>query len=499
TEQLAGDLLPNPTLDQQVASGFNRCHVTTSEGGSIEEEVYCRNVFDRTETFAQVFLALTFTCARCHDHKFDPVTQREFYQISAAIGGTYQGDERETVSGKGRAAADKRIAKLRSEIQTLEGKPELAAQRSRLQSVVRLLEAGKVHTTAPRQPDAWRILARGDYRQPGDVVSPRGIAAITGVSPDWGLAEDAPEAERRKALANWIADAKNPLTPRVVVNRLWAHHFGEGLVRTPSDLGFQGGQPSHPELLDWLAGQLLQPNDGKPWSLKHIQRLIVNSATYRQESRILDFGLPILDSNEPEEPVNPKSKIQNPKSIDADNRLLWRMNRRRLEAEVFRDAVLAASGELDLRIGGPGYKDYKVTSAGNNETYTVFDAVGKEFNRRSLYRTSVRSGTSPLLDTLDCPDPSVAAPRRSVTTTPLQALTLLNNVFTEHYAARFAERLKREAPAEEAAQIQRAYALAFGRPANEDELKFALQFIGQHGLDQFCVVIFNASEFLYVD
>jgi hypothetical protein len=320
-------------------------------------------------------------------------------------------------------------------------------------------------------------LARGDFRQPGEVVSPRGIAAVSAVSPDWQLNKDAAEGDRRKALAEWIADPSNPLTSRVIVNRLWGYHFGQALVRTPSDLGFQGGSPSHPELLDWLAGQLVHPPQGRAWSLKHIHRLIATSATYRQASR-----------------TSPKGK-----QTDAENCWLWRGPRQRLEAETFRDAVLAVSGQLDAKIGGPGFRDFKVSSVGNNETYTVFDAVGPEFNRRSLYRTCVRSGTSPLLDTLDCPDPSVATPRRSVTSTPLQALTLLNNKFTEHHAARFAERLQREAPGDTAAQIRRAYALAFSRQPADDEAAFATKYVAQNGLSELCLVLFNANEFLYVD
>jgi hypothetical protein len=321
------------------------------------------------------------------------------------------------------------------------------------------------------------VLARGDFRQPGEVVGPRGIASVAGVSTDWGLADNAPEADRRKALAEWIAHPNNPLTPRVIVNRLWSYHFGEGLVRTPSDFGFQGGLPSHPELLDWLAAQLVRPPDGPTWSLKRIQRLIVTSAAYRQSSRSV-----------------PKSA-----TIDSDNRLVWRRPPQRLEAETFRDAVLAVSGDLDPRLGGPGYRDFTISSAGNNETYTVFDAVGPEFNRRSLYRTCVRAGTSPLLDTLDCPDPSVPTPRRSVTSTPLQALSLLNDSFIEHYAGRFAERLRREAPDDAAAQLRRAYALAFGRQPTADEAAFGQGFVADHGLAQFCVVLFNASEFMFVD
>jgi hypothetical protein len=185
--------------------------------------------------------------------------------------------------------------------------------------------------------------------------------------------------------------------------------------------------------------------------------------------------------------------------VDADNRLIWRHQRQRLEAETFRDALLAVSGELDGRIGGPGYRDFKITSAGNNETYTVFDAIGPEFNRRSLYRTWVRAGTSPLLDTLDCPDPSVPTPRRSVTSTPLQALSLLNDAAIEHYATKFAERLSREAGNDTARQIERGYMLSLGRMPGADELKFAQQFVTQHGLTQFCLVLMNTNEFLFVD
>ncbi len=505
--QIAGDVLRPDDPLAVAASGFlvmGPYDLTAYNNGTPDMRAFAREeeLEGLVGVVCQTFLGLTVNCSRCHDHKFDPISQREFYQISAALGGIYQGDERESLMDAGRAAAQERIASLKADMEKLAAeeqsasdaqKPELAARRSRLESVVRLLEGGPVHVTVPKQPDAWRILARGDFRQPGEVVSPRGIAAVGGLSSDWGLAQDSPEAERRKSLAEWIAHAGNPLTPRVIVNRLWAHHFGTGLVRTPNDFGFQGGQPSHPELLDWLADQLIRPAEGRPWSLKRVQRLIVLSATYRQASRIQS---PLSKVQSPE---NPKSEIRNPQLVDAENRLLWRQSPRRLEAETFRDAVLAVSGDLDPRLGGSGYRDFTVKSAGNNENYTVFDAVGGEFNRRSLYRTAVRAGTSPLLDLLDCPDPSVPAPRRSVTTTPLQALSLLNNKFMEHAAQRFAERLTREANGDEAAQIRRAYALAFARQPDADEVEFAQNFVAKNGLAQFCLVLFNASEFLYID
>ncbi len=510
--QIAGDVLQPDDPLAVIASGFltvGPYDLTAYNNGTPDMRAFAREeeLEGLVGAVGQTFLGLTINCSRCHDHKFDPITQREFYQISAALGGTYHGNEPRSLAESAKPNVERRISALEAEVEGIRSRDAprdepngqttsknkstsnersahhaerdgyVDAEVSRRDAVIRLLQGGPAHTTVPKQPGAWHVLARGDFKQPGEVVTPRGIAAVTGVSPDWNLTGAATEANRRKALAEWIADPNNPLTPRVIVNRLWSYHFGDGLVRTTSDFGFQGGLPSHPELLDWLAGQLLRPAEGRAWSLKRIQRLIVTSAAYRQQSK------------------TPKT----PHSIDADNRLIWKRPVQRLDAETFRDAVLAISGELDPRLGGPGFRDFKISSAGNNETYTVFDAIGPEFNRRSLYRTWVRAGTSPLLDTLDCPDPSVPTPRRSVTSTPLQALSLLNDAFIEHYSARFADRLRRDAGDDLIAQLRRAYALAFARKPTEEELAFGQRFIGEHGLGQFCVVLFNANEFLFVD
>ncbi len=489
--QIAGDVLRPDDPLAVIASGFlaiGPYDLTAYNNGTPDMRAFAREeeLEGLVGAVGQTFLGLTINCSRCHDHKFDPITQREFYQISAALGGTFHGDERESLADSAKPNVERRISALDAEVEGITAreatadertKRELVAQRSRRDAVRQLLTGGPVHTTVPKQPGAWHVLARGDFKQPGEAVVPRGIAAVTGTTADWKLADNAPEASRRKALAEWIADPNNPLTPRVIVNRLWGYHFGEGLVRTTSDFGFQGGLPSHPELLDWLAGQLVHPADGPAWSLKRIQRLIVTSAAYRQSSRSV-----------------PKAA-----EVDADNRLVWKRPSQRLEAETFRDAVLAVSGDLDLKLGGPGFRDFKISSAGNNETYTVFDAIGPEFNRRSLYRTWVRAGTSPLLDTLDCPDPSVPTPRRSVTSTPLQALSLLNDAVIEHSAGRFAERLRREAGDAATAQVRRAYSLAFARQPTPEEIAAGQRFIAEHGLAQFCVVLFNASEFLFVD
>ncbi len=529
--QIAGDVLQSDEPLAVIASGFltvGPYDLTAYNNGTPDMRAFAREeeLEGLVGAVGQTFLGLTINCSRCHDHKFDPITQREFYQISAALGGTYHGDERESLAESAKPNVERRISALEAEIEGIRSRhaprdepngqtmlknkstsnersahhaerdppqADVETEVSRRDAVIRLLRGGPVHTTTPKQPGVWRVLARGDFKQLGEVVTPRGIAAVTGVSPDWNLTGTATEAIRRKALAEWIADPNNPLTPRVIVNRLWSYHFGEGFVRTTSDFGFQGGLPSHPELLDWLAGQLVRPAEGRAWSLKRIQRLIVMSEAYRQAST----QYPVLSTQKDHIATNKSRSALS--AIDADNRLIWKRPAQRLDAETFRDAVLAISGELDPKLGGPGFRDFKISSAGNNETYTVFDAIGPEFNRRSLYRTWVRAGTSPLLDTLDCPDPSVPTPRRSVTSTPLQALSLLNDAFIEHYAARFAERLRRDAGDAPNAQLRRAYALAFARQPTAEEVAFGQRFIGEHGLEQFCVVLFNANEFLFVD
>jgi hypothetical protein len=489
--QVAGDVLRPDDPIAVVASGMivmGPYDLTAYTDGTPDMRAAARQeeLEGLVGTVSQTFLGLTMNCARCHDHKFDPVTQREYYQFAAALAGTYHGDERESLTDAGRGAATERAAAWRAELTNLDersappgarGQAERAARRSRLEALVRLVQGGPAHVSVPQDAGVVRVLARGDFRQPGEGVSPRGIRAIATLPADWGLPADAPEGARRRALAEWIVDARNPLTARVIVNRLWGRHFGAAIVATPSDFGFQGARPSHPELLDWLADELIHPSEGGPWRLKRLQRMMVLSATYRQSSS----GVPAAAA------------------IDAENRLLWRYMPQRLDAESIRDAVLAVSGDLDPRVGGPGFRDFTVSSAGNNETYTVSNGVGPEFHRRSLYRTWLRTGTSPLLDVLDCPDPSVATPRRSVTTTPLQALALLNNEFMVEQASRFAARLEREVPGDEKPQIVRAHALAFGRAADEDEVGYGVAFVKEYGLNQYCLVLFNANEFLYID
>ncbi len=327
---------------------------------------------------------------------------------------------------------------------------------------------GIVSGTAPEV----RIQKRGNPEQTGDLVSPAAFGLIQDLPAALGSGST-PEGERRKALAGWITDERNPLPSRIIVNRLWHHHFGSGIVDTPSDFGLAGGKPTHPELLDWLAGQLRR-NQG---SLKAIHRLICTSETYKQKSNI----------------ANDKAR-----SLDAQNRLLWKQNPRRLDAESLRDAVLFTSGTLNSAMFGPGFRDfnYKEEYA---PVYGYITPDQPELWRRSIYRFIVRTTPQPLLTTLDCPNPASLTPARNATTTALQALALLNNDFLLRQSSHFAARLEKEFPGNDEAKIERAFVLALCRPPSSEEKAAALALARKRGLEQFCRMLFNANEFVHLD
>lgn len=330
-----------------------------------------------------------------------------------------------------------------------------------------------VYAAVSKHPAPAHLLIRGNPAQKGELVAAGGVSSLQLASAQFGLGQSATDAERRQKLADWITHPKNPLFARVIVNRLWQHHFGTGLVDTPNDFGFNGGRPSHPELLDWLADELAC----QKFSLKAMHRLMVTSATYRQASTF-----------------NAKAA-----KVDAGNRLLWRKSPTRLEAEAVRDTILHVAGQLSPKMGGPGFQDFKVTIRGSTYLYAVADSGGIEFQRRTIYRTTPRSGRNPLLDTLDCPDPSAAAHKRQVTTTPLQALALLNNAFMLRMAEKFAERVKMEAGPDVPAQITRAYWLAYGRSPAPNEITAARGAVEAHGLFVLCRALLNSNEFIYID
>ena len=324
-----------------------------------------------------------------------------------------------------------------------------------------------------RPPEPVQRLTRGNPETPAEAVAPSALECLAGLEP-LTLGFDTPDAERRVAFAEWITDPAHPLTPRVIVNRLWQHHFGTGLVDTPSDFGFGGSLPTHPDLLEWLAAELV----ANSWSLKDLHRLICTSRTYRQQS----FGVPGAAAAT---------------ALDSDNRLLWRQNPRRLDAESVRDAILTASGCLNLEMFGPGYRDFDYEEA-YAPVYTSITADAAPLWRRTVYRFIVRSTPSPFLTTLDCPNPANLTPVRLQTTTALQSLALLNNDFllrqTEHFAARL-----RAATADSKEQIRLAFQLVFQRNPDDAEQAAALTLLTETDLMQFCRMLLNANEFITID
>jgi len=345
----------------------------------------------------------------------------------------------------------------------------LVARRQELLSRLPAAALQKVYAGAFGQAGPTHRLHRGDPMQPREAVVP---GAITALGRPLELSADAPESQRRLALARWIGDEANPLAARVMVNRLWQYHFGQGLLATPSNFGFQGGLPTHPELLDWLASEFV----ARGWSVKAMHRLIMHSAVYRQAGR---FDVSAA-------------------AVDAGDRLLWRYPPRRLEAELIRDAILAVSGRLDRTPGGPGYDPFE-PNTNYVHVYTPKTVFGPAEWRRMVYQQQARMQPDSTFGAFDCPDASQAMPKRNISTTALQALNLLNSPFVARQAEFFAERLVSEAGTDSAAQIRRAFRLAFGREPEADELAAAGALIARHGPAAFCRAVFNANEFLYVD
>lgn len=327
---------------------------------------------------------------------------------------------------------------------------------------------------APQPPKAVHLLRRGDIRKPVREVGPGALSVIDALPGRFELPDTSRESARRSALADWLAHSDNPLTWRSIVNRVWHYHFGRGLCNTPNDFGRMGNQPTHPELLDWLAVWFRDEAKG---SLKELHRLILTSETWRQSSRAA------------------------PNQIDADNRLLGRMNRQRLDAEVFRDSVLRMSGRLDLTMGGPGIEQFK-KSKGAQATpaldYKAYDWQSPGANRRSIYRVVWRGIPDPFMEAMDFPDLGLLAPKRGFSVSALQSLTMLNNDFVLYGSEWFAKRIERECE-ELDDHVRRAVELAFLRaPSHDEQLRF-VAYVRKHGLAAFCRLLLNSNEFLFVD
>lgn len=334
---------------------------------------------------------------------------------------------------------------------------------------------GALQQASVNEPKKVHLLERGDISRPRGEVLPGALTILSHVPSRFTTIELHQEANRRAALADWLAHRDNVLTWRSIVNRVWHYHFGRGLCDTPSDLGRMGGIPSHPELIDWLAVWFRDEAGG---SLKKLHRLIVTSQTYQQST------------GERPEAV----------AIDAQNQLLWRQNRMRLDADAFRDYVIAVSGRLDTQMGGPAIQHFK-QQPGPQSTpkldYTAYDWTSSGSNRRSIYRYVWRGIPDPLMASLDFPDLGLLAPSRTFSASPLQALALMNNPFVLHYAEQTAEQLSREASDTER-QIRRLIWLTYQREPDLSELDAMKQYVDQHGLAALCRIIFNSNEFLFI-
>ena len=319
-----------------------------------------------------------------------------------------------------------------------------------------------------REPDTTYVLHRGDPEQPGQQITPS-IARSLG---NLELSEKTSEKERRVKLAKWISSSSNPLTARVMVNRIWQFHFGRGLVDTPSDFGLNGSRPSHPKLLDWLATEFIESG----WSIKHIHRLILHSQTYRQSSHVHATGL----------------------AKDADVKLLWRFPGRRLEGEAIRDSILKVSGELNLDMTGPGFNFFK--KRGGLDGYppvTEFDGEGM---KRMIYSHKVRMERVPVFGAFDCPDAGQPMPRRNQSTTAIQALNLFNSPFVLKQSQRLEKRIMDQSSfdARTEDQIAMAFQLTLGRHPSQTEVNGAKELIDQGNLATLCRVLLNSSEFIYL-
>jgi hypothetical protein len=467
-EQLAGDELADSADREQslIATGFLRLGTWNDEPNDPQDYKYER-LEDLVHATSSAFLGLTVKCARCHDHKFDPIPQVDYYRMAAAFWpGPIEPRERELLGGP-------------------------SEQELGVKDVL-----GWTDVTA--SPAPLHVLKNGERAHPQQAVAAGTLSFSPALIAEFNPpAEGAKTTGRRLQLARWIADPRNPLTARVLVNRVWQHHFGEGLVRSPDNFGFTGEQPTHPELLDWLAGEFLRGG----WRLKPLHRLIVTSATYRQAS------------------LHPQ--YQQHQERDAANRFWWRAERRRLDAETLRDSLLAASGALDLRMGGTSFRPTVNPEAleGLSRKAAAWEPSPKEEQlRRSLYIFTQRSLLPPMMTAFDFIDTTLPCGRRDVTTVTPQALTLLNNEFSHERALSLAVRLLQSGDDRENRAVQ-AWRYVLSRNPQTSELRLALEHVDRQrrrfeqtltadshvtnpdtlAWASLCLVLFNSNEFLYVD
>jgi hypothetical protein len=545
--QLAGDELEPDDINAVIATGFNRCYpdmVDLNDQGLRRQNA----LDDITETASLTFLGLTMGCARCHDHKFDPISQADFYRLQAFFTPARFRDDYPILAAEPRKqneakldAWTREMARIQARIIAIEasnrarlapGRPlgiddqviaawekdpadrspeevsrvfEAASKDKRIdlkaliaalgpqarrERAEALAELDKHKKAKPAPPPQARVIdeagpaaaptylrRRGEYALKGPEVRPSFPAILTDSEPQ--VHPSNRSTGRRSSLAAWLTRPDHPLTTRVIVNRLWQGHFGRGLVATPSDFGLMGDSPSHPELLDRLALELV----ARKWSLKAIHRLIVTSATYRQSSR-----------------VSP-----NEAKADPDNLLLSHFSRKRLDGEAIRDALLAVSGRLNRTMGGPSIfpeLPAELTKLSSKGKVWPVSPDPLDRDRRSLYVFTRRNLRYPFFEAFDRPDTNASCPKRAVTTIAPQALSLLNGKLAVDSSKALADRVVHEAPADQADRIERAYRLALGRSPDALEKRLAAEFLqnsGTTGLADLCLALLNLNEFVYVD
>ena len=471
-EQVAGDELWPGDEEAVLATALYGVGPVLGESAMMGDQLEYEWLTDAADTTGAAFLGLTFGCARCHNHKYDPITQKDYFAMQAVF------------AASDRPYPDKvRVGRIKALNGLLSDAPvpkELLTDprctlHTEKETGLRLFHRG--------EPMTVHRLHRGELNKPREVMAPAVPAVLRTADRAPAFAE-AP-ARRRAILARWLTAPENPLTARVLVNRVWGWHFGQAIVRTPNDFGAQGEPPTHPELLDWLACDFMDHG----WSLKRLHRLILLSNTYQMRTVAAGHGL----------------------EADPEDRLLWHFPRHRLEGEALRDAMLACAGTLNPKPAGPPV----VPALGKEELAGLFDAKEKwpvtpdaaEHTRRSVYLLVRRTFVYPLFAAFDAPEVMTSCPQRARTVVPTQALTLLNSPLARNQSAAFARRLLRECGEQPADIVARAWQLAFGRPATPAESGRALAFLRNRmaagpleaALADLCLALFNANEFVYVD
>ena len=484
-EQLAGDEIDPKNEITRTAAGFQRLGAVRKNAGN-QAVASSRNetLTEMTNIVGSALLGVTLGCARCHNHKFDPFRHTDYYRIQAYFAGTFENDvslatpEQQSAWNAKNEEHEKEMKALRDQMKELKG-PALEKMRAKLAEMKDNppppLPAIFSVADDPSKATPIYTLARGDANNKGQQVGPRPLGIL--------LPEDVPELPKdatkpRLQLANWVVDSENPLTARVIVNRIWEYHFGQGIVGTPNDFGRMGLRPTHPELLDFLANQFIETG----WHFKSMHRMILMSSTYQQDS------------------IGPEEKTAEEK--DGDDKLLWKFPRRRLEAEEIRDAALQVAGKLNLKMGGPSVIvpiDPELVNLLYKPSQWTVTPDESDHYRRSIYLLHKRNLRLPFMEVFDGPDFQISCPRREMSTHPPQALELLNGDFSNQMADALADRLVKEAGKDHAKQVDLAYRLAAGRAPSLKEKQLAVAFLQKQPLREFALAVFNLNAFLYVN